>query len=124
MRASAAPTPACPWSVWTSAKSSETILQGTVRTGLLMSGVYHTCSFSSIRYRSFSGRVCSPTKLSLIFLKKGSVFCWLINGDISVSALMARSMTDAGSAETVATVDEVVISSPSNRTSSTLDVAE
>ena len=121
---SAAPTSACPRSVWTRAKNSETILQGTVKTGLLLSGVYHTCSFSSIRYRSFSGRVCSPTKLSLICLKKGSVFCCLINSDISVSALKARSMADAVSPETVAVVDEVVISPPANRTSSTLGVVE
>ena len=51
-----------------SARSLETILRGAARSGLLLSGVYHTSSFSSIRYRSFSGRVCSPTKLPLIYL--------------------------------------------------------
>ena len=99
-------------------------VQGTVKTGLLLSGTYHTCSFSSIRYRSFFERVCSPTKLFLSCLKKGSVFCCLINSGISVSALKARSMADAVSPETVAVVDEVVIPPPANRTSSTLDVVE
>ena len=43
---------------------------------------------------------------------------------ISVSALKARLMADAVSAETVAVVDEVVTPPSANRTSSTLVVAE
>ena len=76
----------------------------------MLSGLYHTSSFSSIRYRSFSGRVCSPTKLSLICLKKVSVFCWLTNsGYLLASASKARSMVDTFSAGTVAVVKELLI---------------
>ena len=60
----------------------------------------------------------------MICLKKGSMFCWLFSSDISVRGLKARSMAEAVSAETVAVVDEVVISPFANRTSSTLDVTE
>ena len=97
------------------ARSSETILQG-IRTGLLLSSVYHTSSFSSIKYQSSSVRVCSPPKLSLI--------CCLTSIDVSVSALTARSMAEAVSAGTVAVVEELVICPPANRIPLTLATAE
>ena len=81
---SVAPTPACSWSVWTSARCSGTILRGTARTGLLLPGVYHISSFSSIRYRSFCGYVLFYTELFMICFRKRSLFCWATSSDVSV----------------------------------------
>ena len=91
--------------------TAKTILQGTVRTGLLLSAVYHASSFLSIRYQSFYVRICSPPKPFLI--------CWLTSSDVSVSALRARWMADAVSSGTVAVVEELVTSTPANRASPT-----
>ena len=92
------------------ALTAKNILRGTVRTGLLLSGVHHASSFLSIRYQSFSVRVCSP---------KPFLMCWLTSSDVSVSVLRARWMADAVSSGTVAVVEELVTSTPANRASPT-----
>ena len=65
---------------------------------------------------SRSPYVCSPPTLSLI--------CWLTNSDVSVSALRARSMADTVFAETVAVIEELVVSRPDNKASPSSAAAE
>ena len=84
--------------------------------GLMLSSVYHTSSFLSIRYQSSSVRVCPLPKLSLI--------CWLASSSVSFSALRARSMVDAVFAGTVVVVEELGIYPPAKRTPPTSATAE
>ena len=116
------PTPACPWSVWTSAINSGTMLRGTARIGLLSLGVYHTRFFSSIKYRSCSGHVFFCTPLIMICFRRGSLLCCAASRYVSVSAFRAR-MADAVSAGASAAVEELVTSPPTKRTSSISAVA-
>ena len=70
----------------------------------------------SIKYQSFSVRVCSPPTLSLI--------CWLTSSDVSVGALRAPSMADTVSAGALTVVEELVIVPSVNRTLPTSTAAE
>ena len=94
------------------ARISKTILQSTLRAGLLLSGISRTSFFPSIKYQSFFVRVCSPPTLSLIFCI------------VSVSALWPRSMADTVCAGTLAVVEEFVFCPPAIRTSPTSTATE
>ena len=104
--ASVAPTPACPRSVWTSTRSSGTMLRGTAGTGLLSLGVYHTRFFSSIKYWSCSGHVFFSTPLIMICFRRGSLLCCAARRDVFVSAFRAHT-ADAVSAGALAAVEEL-----------------